>query len=284
MLRQASLRKLIMDLTPLIDMVMIVMFGVMINSVHLSRGEGQEAQKTIGDVLKRSESDRKFMHDAMKDLRAQVKEQEKERKELLGKKDEELKKLLADRDAERLEAARVLARLLQRLDDGGKGLDADILKKLLAEKDLSKSGSRRIKAALENLENDPAAAHRAIRRLVEMEKVFTFVDFHLDGNDQLHATIDGVRSETLPMRGVSAADVESKLRNNNLFQTTDWNRVVLFMYSNEAQALDQTFRSVEQGIKNFREYLQKLYAGKEKDFRYAPIGTVSHAPPAISTP
>lgn len=272
--RQPTLRKLILDLTPLIDMITILMFGVMIHAVELSRQEGSKASEAV----QHSTADREALLEVrdrakyLAEREAQLAEQVKELRERLSKTEEELKALQARREQEQREVAEALAKLLG-------GLDAEKLKKALADQDLSESGSRRILNALKESENDVNAAVKAVRRIAEMEKVFTFIDFHLDANDMLTIAVNGQRVDRLPMRDKSPTEMENLLKGK--FQAPDFNQIVLFMYSYEGDARYRTVQRLEQAIKALRDFYEARYVATGKQFRFASVGSVAHAPPTI---
>jgi len=272
-MRQRPLRKLILDLTPLIDMITILMFGVMIHAVEVSKQEEVKA----GDAVERSHADRAALKETGERSKylAEVKEQLEERlKELearLKLSEEKRQELERQLERDRRELAEALARLLG-------GLEGENLRKLLADQDVSRSGLGRMLAALKEAEKDPGAAYKALRRIEEMEKVFTFIDLHLDGNDVLHLGFNGKELDQIAMRGQSAQGVENALRGR--LQAPDFTKVVLFLYSVEGKARDKTVREVEQGIKNLREHYEAKFSPGQQ-FRYAAVGVVEHAPPTL---
>lgn len=275
-MNRGTLRKLVLDLTPLIDMIIILMFGVMIHSVELSKTAQSEAEV----AKEHSEADRQALMHAGEDakyyddLRKQFAERLTEAQDRLRLSDEERRVLQRRLDEERRNVAEALAKLFD-------GLDQEKLKKLLSEQDLSQSGARRILEALKEAEkNDPATAYKAVRRIEEMQKVFTFIDLHLDHNDVLHLAMNGRKLDQIAVRDFSIDQAENNLRNR--LQAPDFNQIVLFMFTNEGEARFKTVRTVEQGIKNLREHYEARFATKQ--FRYAGVGTVLHAPPTIDKP
>jgi hypothetical protein len=130
--------------------------------------------------------------------------------------------------------------------------------------------------ALKDAERNPASAYKAVRRIEEMEKVFTFIDLHLDANDVLHLSMNGQKLPALPARNLSATDVENKLRDT--LQPGDFSQIVLFMFSNEGQARNFAVEQVDRGIRDLRQHYELRFSPQGKQFRYAPVGIVETAP------
>ncbi len=270
MRQRSPLRKLILDLTPLIDMITILMFGVMIHAVEVSKQEEVKA----GDAVERSQADREALKERAKydaDVKEQLAERLKEAEAKLKLSEEKRKELERQLERDRRELAEALARLLG-------GVEGENLRKLLAEQDVSRSGLGRMLSALKEAEKDPGTAYKALRRIEEMEKVFTFIDLHLDANDVLHLGFNGKKLDQIPMRGKSVQGVENELRGR--LQAPDFSKVVLFLFSAEGKARDKTVREVEQGVKNLREHYEAKFSPGQQ-FRYAAAGVVEHAPPTI---
>jgi hypothetical protein len=269
--QRSTLRKLILDLTPLIDMITILMFGVMIHAVEISRGDIERAEEATREstvARERSKGDRQALMEVA-DLAEQRAERLKELEMQLKMSQEELKALRLKMDQERVAVADALAKLLG-------GLDQERLKKLLADQDFSQSGAKRLLDALKEAEKDPGAAYKAIRRIEEMERVFTFIDLHLDADDFLHISMEGRKLDRLPMRNKTAAEVEATLKDK--LEPADFSQVVLFMFSNAGAARNYSVEMVEQGIKDLRQFYQGRYSAQGKQFRYASVGIVDHPP------
>jgi hypothetical protein len=280
--RGSTLRKLILDLTPLIDMITILMFGVMIHAVELSRlaeegarGGLEESKRTAEAATSRSEADRQVLAEVSERARHLAENKEilekrlVELQERIGKSAEQLRQLQAQLNQERQAVATALAKLLD-------GLDAEKLKQVLGEQDVSSAASRKLLEALKVAEQNPALAFKAMRRIEEMEKVFTFVDLHLDANDFLHLSLNGKKLPGVRMRDLSATDVENKIR--DALQPGDFSQIVLFMFSNEGKARNYTVEQVDRGIRNLRQYYELGFTAQGKQFRYAPVGIVESAP------
>jgi hypothetical protein len=263
-----------LDLTPLIDMITILMFGVMIHAVELSREDVEragEAERESAIARERSEADRQALVKAgedaekLRDLAEQRAERLKELEQQLKMNQEELQALRLKLQQERTAVAEALGKLLG-------GLDQERLKKLLAEQDLSQSGAKRLLDALKDAEQNPGAAYKALRRIEEMERVFTFIDLHLDASDFLNVSINGRKSDRLLMRNKTGTEVETTLRDR--LEPGDFSQVVLFMFSNDGQARNYTVEMVDQGIRDLRQYYQGRFAAQGRQFRYAPVGIV----------
>jgi biopolymer transport protein ExbD len=281
-MRHRTLRKLILDLTPLIDMITILMFGVMIHAVELSRlaeegvkGELTDSKRAADAALTRSEADRKVLAEVSERARYLAENKEilenrlAELQERIGRSEEQLRQLQAQINQERQAVAAALAKLLD-------GLDAEKLKQLLGDQDVSRAASRKLLDALKDAERNPASAYKAVRRIEEMEKVFTFIDLHLDANDVLHLSMNGQKLPALPARNLSATDVENKLRDT--LQPGDFSQIVLFMFSNEGQARNFAVEQVDRGIRDLRQHYELRFSPQGKQFRYAPVGIVETAP------
>jgi len=282
MKRSSGLRKLVLDLTPLIDMITILMFGVMIHAVELSRvaeegvkGELSDSKRSTDAALTRSEADRKVLAEVSERARYLAENKEilekriAEMHERIGKSAEQLRQLQTQINQERQAVASALAKLLE-------GLDGEKLKQLLGNQDVSRAASKKLLEALKDAENNPATAYKAIRRIEEMEKVFTFVDLHLDASDFLHLSINGQKLPGIAMRDVSPADVENKIRDT--LQPGDFSQIVLFMFSNEGKARNYTVETVDRGIRDLRQHYELRFSPQGRQFRYAPVGIVEAAP------
>jgi flagellar basal body-associated protein FliL len=272
--RRSLLRKLTLDLTPLIDMITILLFGVMIYSVELSRREVVKAK----EAAEQGSEDRRALLEARERARylAELAEQREERlqelQKRLGLKEDELKAFRARLEQERRNVAEALAKLLG-------NLDADKLRQVLGQQDLSQSGAQRVLDALKEAEKDPAAAYKALRRIEEMEKAFTFIDLHLDAKEALHISINGRPQDKLLVHGKTAEEVAKLLQDR--FQPADFNQIVLFMYSNEGNAPNYTVEMVDRGLRRLRQVYESLPATQGKQFRYAPLGIVDFLPPTF---
>ncbi len=271
---RSFLRKLVLDLTPLIDMITILMFGVMIHAFEKSRvaeGESEAAKEDSAanrQALSEVSDRAKYLAETQEQLAGRIKDLQ----DKLGKTEQELKALQAKIDQERQALAEALARLLDNVDPAK-------LKQILAEQDLSRSGAERLLKALKAAEDDPASAYKALRRIEEMEKAFTFIDFHLDGEDFLHLAVNGRKVDRIAMRGRSVTEVTNTLRDK--LQPGDFSQVILFMYSTDPRARSFTAETVDDGIRELRVHFDQRFAGQGKQFRYAALGLIDHVPPTL---
>jgi hypothetical protein len=271
-----TIRKLVLDLTPLIDMIIILMFGVMIYATELSRTAEAEAGTALAETEERS----RYLAKNKEELLERLRESEQRLNDVLvqqGIKEQELQKLRQRLESERLAVATALAKLSELL---GAGLDAKKLKEILEQEDLSQAGARRVLKTLQEAEKDPASALKELRRVQEMEKAFTFVDLHLDKDEFLHISINGRKVGRFLMHDRSVQEIKNLLKEQ--LNPRDYSQIILFLFSTEGKARGFMVDRVQTAIKEQIDEFSRRTDLTAKQFRYAFIGIIDHLPPTIN--
>src|SRR5690606_15551262 len=101
--------------------------------------------------------------------------------------------------------------------------------------------------------------YKAIKRIEEMKKVFTFVDLHIDSQDFLTVSVDARRLERMPVRSRPATEIENSLR--KALEASAFNEVVLILFSYEADTLDRTVETAEAAVDMLLTHYRARWSG-----------------------
>lgn len=281
-MRPRTLRRIIIDLTPLIDVVTILLFGVMINSVAKTEAETNAARISVEEAQRQSQLDQ----DAVARLAAE--------REQLARTVSDLeaqlagtKRTLSDAEAGRNELAQRLQRERASLAEAiANLLQMDDAERLTFRRQLEKiSGAtaQQLKAAVDDVrkQQDPVKVYKAVRRIEEMQKVFTFIDLHVDNQDFLAIVADARRLGREAVRGRLAADIERVMRQT--LETVSFSPMVLILFSYEGEARDLVVEQTELAVQSLLQGYRTSVAGQGRQFRYGRVGLVS-APPNGAAP
>jgi hypothetical protein len=249
-----------LDLTPLIDVVTILLFGVMINAVEMRRkGSGENA--AAGDV-RIAPADA----DAAARMRARIAALEKEL-ETYRALDADSKQRLA---GQRAELTATLAGLLQ-LDE--KGAE----RSLKALRELSGKDPESVRRAIEELKSGPVAdrVQRAQRRVEEMRKLFTFVDIHLEKGDEIIIQAGGRELGRIAAGPGETERIRQEL--SRILEAENFNQIVLFLYSFDPAARDLLADRVDAALAGLIEQYRKT-PGQTRVYRYGKVGSIATPP------
>jgi hypothetical protein len=270
-------RRITTELTPLIDTVTILLFGVMINSVVRRELDTKQAVETAVQAVAESGEVRRALDVAARDRdralteSARLIERIDELEGRLGR--SEAQRRAADRRhlQEKLNLADAIAGLLQ-MDDPQRLLFRTQLQKL------SGAQAQQLRQAVDQLRErqDPVQVYKAVRRIEEMQKVFTFIDLHIDDKDFLHVVGNGQPLERFPIRESSAGDIEQAVR--RVLEAMNFNQMVLVLFSYEGAARDLTVERAESAANNLLSQYRASAGGQGRQFRYGRVGLVT-APP-----
>lgn len=264
-----TVRRILLDLTPMIDIIMILLFGVMIHSVERAKVDTEDLRSLATQASEQSAEDRLALEQALLRIESALQENAGLRNQLdtlqgdlkeAKKTGEDLKKKMLQ---QRVSLSDFIAGLLQ-LNDAER-----MLFKLPVTNDSTKVQSN----------TDPEKVYKAIKRIEEMKKIFTFVDLHIDEQDFMTVNVDARTLERFPVRNRPPSEIEQTLR--NALESASFNEVVLILFSYESQTLDRTVESVEQGIDDLLARYRTRWAGAGKQFRYGRVGLVETAPISV---
>jgi biopolymer transport protein ExbD len=244
-------RRRLLDLTPLLDVIMILLFGTMINSVELARRANAKGDTPMSSP---ATLDRQALEDEKKAWRNDK----------------------ANRDRqiqmERTSLLRTLGRLAGLSSTQLSAIDQQL-------KDLADAPAdeldRRLSSLKESLEGEELS--RALARLREMQKVFSFVDIHVDP-----ANFATVRSDGEPIGRFSVLDrrpseIEAELR--RVVDPLRFSEVVLFLFSYDGSARDRAVESAEAGLNGLLDRLRSDQSQRGRQFRVGRVGMVSPSGP-----
>lgn len=257
-----TVRRILLDMTPMIDVIMILLFGVMIHSVERTKADTYELRMQASLASELSEADRQAREELAAMNETLSRDLDALQRELRSAKSnaEFLQQKLIQ---QRVALSESVADLLQ-LKDAEK-----LTFELPIKSEDSKNGST----------VSPETVYKAIKRIEEMKKIFTFVDLHIDDQDFLSVNVDARALERFPVRNRSTAEVEQSLRNT--LESASFNDVVLLLFSYESASLDRTVETVEQSVDSLLSHYRTQWAGRGKQFRYGRVGLVESAPVTI---
>ncbi|MFO0947719.1 MAG: hypothetical protein U1D30_17650 [Planctomycetota bacterium] len=234
-------RRLILDLTPLIDTIMILLFGVLINSFErttrdttVAKGTAAQAERVAEEV--NAENAR------LRDELAQA------------------KRRLAQSESNRLKDQAELANWIRKLI---------ALAGARAKDSIDRDTAPNLAELRQGAENTDAA-FQALRRINEMEKVFTFVDLHLDGSDFLAVSVNMKPLGKIPVRGVGSPQIEQELR--RLLESVNYNQMVLFLFSYTSDARVLSMQHAEEAINTLIDQYRQRGNSENRQYRYASVG------------
>lgn len=284
-------RRLIIDLTPMVDVIMILLFGVMINSVLVSEKQASDATAAakanvaaeVEESRRQGESDRAKLALFQKRTHELEVENEQLREQLaktvadLAKSDPERADVLAQLRRERFELARMVAQLLQ--------LDSVDEKKLRERLDaIAGLDAQRLAQLAQELRagQDPVKVYTAVRRIEEMTKVFTFVDLSLNANDFLRIAVDGVELIQFSARGKLPDELQAELR--RILEAASFQEMVLVLFSYEGDARDFTVERSESAAHRLLESYRTNGSMAGRQFRFGRIGMIDPVLPTKTAP
>lgn len=231
-MKRPRVRRLL-DLTPLLDVIMILLFGAMIHSVELSK-----------IAVKRAHADEPPR--SARDLAAD--------------------QAVARRNAiEKVALSELVARLIG-LSDRERTALLDRLR-ALAEAPPEKTAE--LIEEMRKGESDPAIA-LAIKRIEEMQKVFTFIDLHIDSADFLIVESDGKRLDRFSIRDRAAGDISAAIKRS--LQSLQFNDVVLVMFSYDGDARDRSVETTESAVNQTLEAFRRDSSLGAKQYRLGRVG------------
>lgn len=271
---RANLRRIVLDLTPMIDVIMILLFGVMINSMERTRSDTKDLRAAADKATDASTSAKQALAESQK------------RGDMLSQANQELRQQFDELEAVALKSERELARAKQDLQSQKMSFgsffaellqlqDADKLRFEKQTAEAVQGGDEAAKAAAKAAAKDldPAKAYKAVRRIEEMRKVFTFVDVHIDKSDYLEVRVDGEFLDRLPARGRSAQVIAQEIYQT--LEAISFQQMVLLLFSYDGGARDRTVEEVEDGVNALlRRY--RATAGQGRVFRFGHVGLVNH--------
>jgi hypothetical protein len=251
-MRPRNLGRRTLDLTPLLDVIMILLFGAMIHSVELmKRGAAHDRTGAPGEADQGAGALDRF---------AGV-------QEALDESQLELRRLRVELDRARAETAAVQDAMVRVLGLGRPQRDAleAKLRRLAGENPEDAA------AALRDLEAglDVADVYKALRRIQEMQKIFTFIDVYVDANDFLAVRVDGRDLQKLSARDRNAAWLESELR--RLLESVRFSDVVLFTFS-YGNCRDRTREEAEAAVNGLLNAYRQDASHRGRQFRLGRIG------------
>lgn len=272
-------RRMILQLTPLLDLLLIVVFAQYMDLQHTSqralasiRTLSQRETERAERLRKRAEDERddarKVRDNCLNEAAARAKtiaelraEQEQLRKELA---DAQQAKLHAVRDLEQI--AKLLSELLNIPDE--------VLKTAL--KDLPAEGKRKIRKALEDLRGKGAhAIIRHLRKQEELKKRVDIWEIHIDDKNIITVMFNGRKSGT-SFRIRNSDDFRLKLE-RRFRAEAEPKSLVLLLSSHSGGATRRTRRDVETGLDALCKGLRARYEGKKR-FEAALIGLIQKSP------
>jgi biopolymer transport protein ExbD len=242
------IRRRLLDLTPLLDVIMILLFGTMINSVELAR----LAQGKSEDPARSSEPPTPTP--------ASV---EEERAALLEEKSTATRRW----QIERATLLRTLGRLAGLSEKDLASIDAKLSSLASAPADQVDS---QINSLKESMEGEELA--RAIARLREMQKVFSFVDLHVEGGNFLSVKSDGEQIERFSILDRSSSEIEAELRRT--VEPLRFSEVVLILFSYDGTARDRVVESAESAVNSLLDRLRADQSQRGRQFRVGRVGMI----------
>lgn len=266
-MRKRGARRLLLDLTPLIDVIMILLFGVMIHSVAKTEVETTAAR----GIAVAAEDRAGTLEDENEMLRQELLAAAREG----GKWRAEFEAVQKTRNAEKDYLAAWVADLLLLGDNERSLLRARF--DAISPEDLDRiERARRESGAI----RDPASIQRAIRKIEEMEKVFTFVDMHLGADDFLALRANGRPIERIAVRERTAREIEGELR--RALEAVSFSQTVLLFFSYDGAARILTAQATEEAIGALIEGYRTGAGGQNRQFRYAKVGRLEAKDPSAA--
>jgi biopolymer transport protein ExbD len=242
-------KRRLLDLTPLLDVIMILLFGTMINSVELSR-------LAKGKTTAPPASPAPSIVDAAKEQAAFAEE----------------KQAAARRwQIERAALLRTLGRLAGLSPQELASLDEKLQALAQAPTDQAQKRIDQLKESMEGAE-----LARAIARLREMQKVFSFVDLHVDESNFLSIKNDGEPIERFSVLDRAPSDISIELR--RAIEPLKFSEVVLVLFSYDGRARDRVVESTESAINTLLDRLRADQSQRGRQFRVGRVGMVTGRP------
>jgi hypothetical protein len=240
-----SKRRRLLDLTPLLDVIMILLFGTMINSVELARlAKGASPSASPANSITQADLD-----------------QQK------SKLEEERLALNKRWQTERGALLRTLGRLAGLSEKDLGSLDEKL--QGLAQAPGAEAAIQ-LDALKRSLEGEELA--RAIARLREMQKVFSFVDLHVDESNFLTVKSDGEVLERLSVLDRSTTEIAAELR--RVVEPLRFSEVVLILFSYDGQARDRVIEATEGAVNTLVDRLRTDQSQRGRQFRVGRVGMV----------
>jgi hypothetical protein len=258
-------------------MIMILLFGVMIHSVKreevavataraTSRLAQDEAENRAAAATQDAEAHRRFRTD-LEQRNAALQEELALAQRRLGVSEGAQTRLSKQLESERQNLVAAMANLLQ-LSETELAAFRPRIDRLTA------ADAERLAAVLRELHDarDPVQAYKAVRRIEEMQKIFTFVDLHLDASDTLTVMVHGEPLDRFAAQDVSAEEIDRDMR--KALEAITFNQVTLVLYSYSGAARDRTVETIELAISSMLAYYRASPIGQTRQFRYGRIGLV----------
>lgn len=236
-----GVRRLFLDLTPLIDTIMILLFGVLINSFERTERDTTQAKGTAEQATRQADK---------------ISAENLQLRDDLAESRRRLERSEANRRKDQAELATWIAKLITTSGARGKEL-------------VDRETTPNLSALQKGAENADAAL-QALRRINEMEKVFTFIDIHLDGSDFLAVSANMRPLGKIPVRGIESALIEQELR--RVLESVNYNQMVLILFSYTSDARVLSMQRVEGAINGLIDQYRQRASGQSRQFRYASIG------------
>ena len=273
-------RRMLADLTPIIDIIMILLFGVMIHSVRQTEDAKDEAMATVQEAVQRSEADREqFLEKSdqtreLEDRIQQLRQWAADAEQRLAMSDAEREALERRLQSERQRTAQSVARLLQMTDAEKLTFE----EKLVA---LSGAGAQKLENEIAELQadQDPTNILRAVRKIEEMQKVFTFVDLHITDRNLMTVTADNRELARISLIGLDAISMEMRIR--KAIEQVNFSDLVLITFSADPSALNREVRIAwDRAIPSLVAYYRGSF--EKTSFRVAEVGLSVLSPSGLS--
>jgi biopolymer transport protein ExbD len=279
-MRSRGFRRIVLDLTPMVDVIMILLFGVMINSVARTEVGVSAARAQAEAAAEKSEADRDALvqvgrkADRLREVNDQLRERLAEAEKNVDLSQAEREKLADALQREKFNLAAVVAKQLQLTD-----AELERLRQQLEA--VSGAGARRLAQIADEMrqQQDPVKVYRAVKRIEEMQKVFTFVDLHVDATDFLTVVSDAQRLGRFPVRSRTPDEIENEIR--HALEAVNFNQMVLILYSYEGEARDLSVERTESAINSLLSHYRGGAGGQGRYFRYGRVGLIDLPPVTI---
>lgn len=192
--RSRSIRRMLVDLTPLIDIIMILLFGVMINSAEMFRSdsstlvaENDKLQLEIKELRESGEAGvaKKAFDDLMKE-RLELADRLKSVEKMLADSKNDLAAAVGELERRKSDFSQAMAKVLTMSDRESKEFRDSLEKMSPADAAMLDRAVARIRTW-----QSPADVYKGIRRIEEMAKFFDFIDVHIDGDEKLSLSFNG---------------------------------------------------------------------------------------------
>ncbi|QDU61880.1 hypothetical protein Pan216_27450 [Planctomycetes bacterium Pan216] len=270
-MKTKGFRRFFLDLTPMVDVIMILLFGVMINSVARTNETTLAAEEEVSEARRLVGAERSLVSGLRREVEAE-RDSSRELRRRLAEMTAQLSGSERDRvdlqwqlRQQRYDLADVIARVL--------GLDDDERLRFRQQLDhVSQAKAEDLAARAEETRSkqNPVALYKAIRRIEEMQKIFTFVDVHLDDRDFLTIQAENRRLLRLPARGRTSEEIVAQL--SRTLESVHFRGVVLILFSYDGDARDLTVETTEEAVMRLvRSYRAD---GEGRRFRYGRIGMI----------